>query len=93
MATIKMKSIDPTLSNDEINELTDAEKLVAHFDDDSPLMTEEMLSQFHSINSVNISLSPSDIKIVKSLGSNYRTVLSKLLSLALSDDDMIKRCI
>lgn len=68
-ATIKMKSIDPTLSNDEINELNDAEKLVAHFDDDSPLMTEEMLSQFHSINSVNISLSPSDIKIVKSLGS------------------------
>ena len=93
MAITRTKSVNPILTDEEIKELEQAEKMPITFDEDCPEMTDEMLSQFKRMNSVNIALSASDMIKVRNLGTDYKKVLSKLLSMALSDSEMLKKCI
>ena len=91
MAIIMMNELSPELTEQEIQELEEAEKKPPIYDDDSPCMTSEMLKQFRPFNSVVVNLSPSDVKTVKSWGPNYRSILDKLVSLAIGDYELIKR--
>ena len=49
MVRIRMKDIDPVLSEEELAELERAEKLPPCYDEDCPEMTEEMLQQFRRV--------------------------------------------
>ena len=91
MAEIMMNSVSAELSEDELKELELAEKKPIVYDEDCPEMTEEMLRQFHRMDSVMIKVSPSDMKKVRSLGGRYSDVLSRLLSLALGDAELVRK--
>lgn len=92
MAKVMMNSLPAELTPEEMAELEAAEKMPVTFDDDCPEMTSEMLKQFHKMNKVTISISPGNMKKVKSLGSDYTKILSQLLDLALNDAELIKKC-
>lgn len=92
VAKVMMNSLPAELTPEEIEELEAAEKMPICFDDDCPEMTDEMLKQFHRMDSVTIKLSPSSMKKVKSLGVGYSKILSRLLDLALNDAEMVKKC-
>ncbi len=92
MAKVIMNSLPAQLTPEEIEELTAAEKMPIIFDDDCPEMTDDMLKQFHRMDKISIKISPSNMKIVKSLGADSAKVLSRLLDLALNDTELLKRC-
>lgn len=92
MAKVMMNSLPPELTPEEMAELEAAEKMPIVFDDDCPEMTDEMLKQFHKVNTVTIGISPSNMKKVKALGADYSKILSNLLDLALNDVELLKRC-
>ena len=92
MARVIMSSLTPELTSEEIAELEKAEKMPIVFDEDCPEMTSEMLKQFHRMDEVTIKISPSNMKKVKSFGSEYSKILSNLLDLALNDAELIKKC-
>lgn len=92
MAKVMMNSLPAELTPEEIEELEAVEKMPICFDDDCPEMTDEMLKQFHRMDSVTIELSPGSMKKVKSLGEGYSKILSRLLDLALNDAEMVKKC-
>lgn len=92
MGKVTMNSLPAKLTPEELSELEYAEKMPIIFDDDCPEMTSEMLKQFHRMDHVTIHLSPSSMKKVKSLGSDYAKILSHLLDLALNDSELIKKC-
>lgn len=93
MAIITMNSLPAELTEEEKAELETAEKRPRVFDEECPEMTESMLKQFHGMDSVIIKVSPSNIEEVKSFGADYREILSKLLNLAINDEDLLKKCI
>lgn len=92
MAKVMINSLPPELTPEEMAELEAAEQMPITFDDDCPEMTDEMLKQFHRMDMVTIKISPSNLKKVKSLGSDYPKILSHLLDLALNDTDLVKKC-
>lgn len=92
MAKVMMNSMPPELTPEEMAELDAAEKMPIVFDDDCPEMTNEMLNQFHKVNTVTIGISPSNMKKVKSFGADYSKILSNLLDLALNDAELVKKC-
>ena len=81
------------LTEQELAELESAEHMPITFDEDSPEMTADMLKQFHRMDSVNIKLSPENMKKVKSFGKDYPEILSRLLDLAINDTELLKKCI
>lgn len=93
MAIITMNSLPAELTEEEKAELETAEKRPRVFDEECPEMTESMLKQFHRMDRVIIKVSPSNIEKVKSFGADYREILSKLLNLAINDEDLLKKCI
>lgn len=93
MAKVTMNSLPAVLTQEEMAELEAAEKKPVTFDDDCPEMTSEMLKQFHRMDKVTISISPSNMKKIKSLGADYTKILNQLLELALNDTELIKKCI
>lgn len=92
MAKVMMNSLPAKLTPEEMAELEAAEKMPITFDDDCPEMTNEMLSQFHKMDKVTISISPSNMQKAKSLGADYTKILSRLLDLALNDAELVKKC-
>lgn len=92
MAKVMMNSLPAQLTPEEIEELAAAEMMPIIFDDDCPEMTDDMLKQFHRMDKISIKISPSNMKIVKSLGADSAKVLSRLLDLALNDTELLKRC-
>lgn len=92
MAKVTMTSLKPILTPEEIAELEEAEKRPIIFENDCPEMTGEMLKQFHRMDTISIKISPSNMKKIKSFGSNYPKILSHLLDLALNDAELVKKC-
>lgn len=92
MAKVMMNSLPAILTPEETAELEAAEKMPPIFDDDCPEMTDKMLKQFHRPDTVMIRISPDSMKKVRSLGADYPKILSQLLDLALSDTELIKKC-
>lgn len=92
MAKIMMNSLPPNLTPQEIAELEAAEKTPIIFDEDCPEMTDDMLKQFHRMDTVTVKLSPNNMKKLKAFGADYSKILSHLLDLALNDAELIKKC-
>lgn len=100
MVTMNLNELSSNLTPDELQELETAESKSPVFDSDSPEMTPEMLMQFKRMNketrvkqTISLRLSPSTLKKAKSFGKGYTAVLSRLLDLAINDDDMIRKCL
>ena len=95
-----MRDVGMALSEEEIRELEAAEKKEAVFDEDSPEMTAEMLSEFKRDNRISrtkqtasIRLSEKAQKFSKAYGKGYTSFLSRLIDAALDDEKLVKRCI
>ncbi len=93
MAMITMNSQPCELTEEEKKELEQAERLQVVYDDDSPKMTKDMLSQFQRMNSVVVPVSPEDSRKIKEFGKDYKRILGSLLSAALNDSELIKKCV
>ena len=91
------------LSDDEKKMLERADKMPIVYDEDSPELTPEQLTEFRRVSemrnnerrkqTVTLRLSPSALSKAKSLGKGYTSVLARILEEALKDNDMIKRCL
>ncbi len=100
MAQKRMSELNGTLTEDERREIEEAAQRQPVFDEDSPAMTPEMLSQFKRVHqeerkkqTVSLRLSPSTLKKAKMYGKGYTSFLSRLLDEAIMDDDLVRRCI
>ena len=92
MVRVKMSDIDYSLTDEEKREIEEAERKPIVFDDESPEMTQEMLKQFHAFDAVPIRVSRETIKKAKSYDKDYVGFLSRLIELAFSDKDLLKKC-
>lgn len=100
MAKMKMTELTAELTDEERRELDAAASKPVVFDEESPQMTAEMLMQFKRMNredrvkqTISIRLSPSTLNKAKSFGKGYTAVLSRLLDLAINDEEMLKKCL
>ncbi len=55
-------------------EFEQAERLQVVYDDDSPKMTKDMLSQFQRMNSVVVPVSAEDSRKIKEFGKDYKRI-------------------
>lgn len=93
MVRVKMSEIDSNLTDEELREIEAANTMPVVYDEDSPEMTDKMLREFHSFDAVPIRISRDALKRVKEYDKDYTSFLSRLLDLALHDNDLIKKCI
>lgn len=100
MVKMDINELNSELTEKERIELEAAENKPIVFDEDSPEMTQEMLTQFKKINktervkqTISLRLSPSTLKKAKSFGKGYTSVLSRLLDLAIEDEEMVRKCL
>lgn len=100
MVKMNINELTSELTEEELSDLEIAANNPIIHDEDSPEMTEEMLMQFKRMNkedrvkqTVSLRLSPSTLKKAKSLGKGYTSVLSRLLDLAINDEEMLKKCL
>lgn len=91
MAMITMTGLSHELTEDERKELDALEGREIIYDDDSPRMTEKMLSQFHRFSTIPIAIDSSNYDIIRSFGKDYQGILSQLLNLALKDANMVQK--
>lgn len=103
---IVRKVVDPDsqlLTDEQKNLLNNPEKKPVEFDADCPELTTEELMEFRRVadirkeerrkQTVTIRLSPQALSKAKSLGKGYTSILSRILEMALNDNEMIKRCL
>ena len=100
---VKEIDINRKLTKEELQMLKAAEAMPIVYDEDSPELSDEELSQFKRISkarkeerrkqTVTLRLSPRALKKAKSLGKGYTSVLSRILEAALSDNEMIRKCL
>lgn len=100
MVKMSINELTSELTQEELLDLKTAEEKPVTYDEDSPEMTPEMLMQFKRMNkeervkqTVSLRLSPSTLNKAKSLGKGYTSVLSRLLDLAINDEEMLKKCL
>ena len=92
MAKVMMRDISPDLSEEELEVLDALDSREIVYDEDSPKMTPEMLSQFHRFDQIPVRVSDSDMKKIRKISKEPRIILSKLLTMAINDPEMIKKC-
>lgn len=102
MSLVKMtfEDLNNELTEEELLELENAEKRKPVYDEDAPLMTREQLMQFKRINhenrtkpTVSLRINPVTLKKAKQYGKGYTGLLSRLLDIAINDEEMVKKCI
>lgn len=97
MVKISSKELTKELTTDEIEELNALDGRTVHFDEDSPELTLEQIKQFRKMErnkqTVCIRLSPQTMKKAKALGKGYTSILSRMLDLALNDEELVKKCL
>ena len=100
MAKMSFKDLDRKLTEAELQELEDAAARSIVFDEESPEMTPEMLSQFKRIKqkgrnkqTASIRLSEKAQKFSQSYGKGYTSFLSRLIDAALDDASLVKQCL
>lgn len=91
MAIITMTGLSTELTEEDLKDLEALEDREVIYDDDSPRMTEKMLSQFHRFTTIPVKIDSSNIGIVRSFGKDYQGILSQLINLALKDSNMIRK--
>lgn len=79
-------------------EITEAAKRTPHYDEDAPELSLEQMQRYRKAaidkknkTAVTLELSKENMDKAHSFGNEYRTVLSRLLELALNDKDLIKK--
>ena len=100
MVKMTMNEMGTQLTDEEMRELQAAESMQPTFDDDSPEMTFEQLMQFKRINrknrtkpTISLRVSPETLKKAKQYGKGYTGLLSRLLDIAINDDELVRKCI
>ncbi|MBR2823071.1 MAG: hypothetical protein IKE24_05255 [Clostridia bacterium] len=100
MAKIKMSELMIPLSDEERKELEEAEKRLPYFDEDSPEMTAKQLQQFKRMYSedrtkrtVSIRLSKNTYDKARTYGKGYTAFLSRLLDVAINDENLVRKCV
>ena len=98
------ETLNPTdlPTKEQMEELEKAKSMPQTYDSENPFLTDAQLKEFKRIGAINhaertkqtvsLRLSPQALRKAKSLGKGYTSVLSRLLEAALSDNDLIKRC-
>ena len=100
MARITLNDLQAELTAQEIQELEAAEKKPIVFDEESPAMTTEQLLQFKRINrenrtkqTISLRISPTTLQKAKQYGKGYTSFLSRLLDIAINDEELVRKCI
>ena len=100
MVKMSFKDISSNLSDEEIHELEEAAARTITYDDESPEMTPEMLSQFKRMRqksrtkqTASIRLSEKAQRFSKAYGKGYTSFLSRLIDAALDDAALVKKCL
>ena len=100
MVKMTLNELAAELTKEELGELESAEGKNPVFDEDSPAMTAEQLTQFRRINRENctdsvisIQVSPATLEKAKKYGKGYRSLLSRLLDAAIDDEELVRKCI
>jgi hypothetical protein len=93
-----MKDIKSELTDDEKKEIDALDSRPITYDSDCPELTIDQIKQFKNMDetssqTVSIILSPQTMSKAKALGNCYTTVLSKILDIALNDDELVKKCL
>ncbi len=92
-----------SLSDEQLEMLKKAGSMPVIYDNDSPELTQEELSEFRKIadekriarrkQCITLRLSPQSLSKAKALGKGYTSVLSRILEYALNDNELIKKCL
>ena len=100
MVKMSFKDLSKELSEEELQEVEAAAARTIVFDEESPEMTPEMLSQFKRLKqkkrtkqTASIRLSEKAQRFSRSYGKGYTSFLSRLIDAALDDEALVKRCI
>ena len=102
MSVVKMSydEINGELSKEELQEIEAAATRTIVYDEESPEMTPEMLSQFKRLKqkkrtkqTASIRLSEKAQTFSKAYGKGYTSFFSRLIDAALDDEALVKRCI
>ena len=97
MAKISMKDLNERLTPEEISEIDALEDREIVFDGDAPELSIDQIKEFHRMDrnkqTVSIRLSPQTMRKAKALGKGYTSVLSRILDLALNDEEIIRKCL
>lgn len=79
-------------------EIREAEKRTPVYDEDAPELSLEQMQRYRkaalskkATKSITLELSKENMAKAYSFGEEYRTVLSRLLELAMNDNDLVKR--
>ena len=100
MVKMTMNELNTQLTDEELMELQAAESMTPVFDADSPQMTFEQLMQFKRVNhesrtkpTVSLRISPDTLRKAKQYGKGYTGMLSRLLDIAINDEELVRKCI
>ena len=100
MVKMSYKDINKKLSREELQEVEAAAARTIIFDEESPEMTSEMLSQFKRLKqkkrtkqTASIRLSEKAQNFSRAYGKGYTSFFSRLIDAALEDEALVKRCI
>ncbi len=100
MVKMTLNELNQELTPEEIRELEAAEAKTPVFDEDSPAMTMEQLMQFKRMNrenrtkqTISLRVSPATLKKAKQYGKGYTSLLSRLLDIAINDEELVRKCI
>lgn len=102
MITRKEIDFNKPLTPEQIKMLEEMDKKPVTPDEDSPAYSKEELIRLKKLAEqkrtekqsqvVPVRLSPQSMKKAEALGSNYPSVLSKLLETLLNNNDLLKQC-
>lgn len=100
MAKIMMNELHAELTAEEVRELEAVAEKTPVFDEDSPAMTVEQLMQFKRMNhenrtkqTISLRVSPATLKKARQYGKGYTSFLSRLLDIAIDDEELVRKCI
>ena len=100
MVKMTLKDLNSELTEEELNELEAAENKEPIFDSDSPKLNKEQLMQFKSANrenrvkpTISLRISPATLQKAKQYGKGYTSLLSRLLDIAINDEELVRKCI
>lgn len=100
MVTMTYEDLKKPLTKEELKELKLAAKRPIVYDEDCPEMTPEMLKQFKRMHpqkrtkeSVSLRVSADTLEKAKAYGKGYTAFLSRLLDVAINNEEIVKKCI
>lgn len=99
----KVINVKAPLTEEQLKELEAMDKMPIIIEEDCPEITEEEYEKYLELAKqrreerrkplVSIRLSPETYERAKKLGKGYTGVLSRLLDVALSNPEMVRRCL